>query len=294
MKRIFLFIATNILVILTVSITVNLLGLQPYLTAKGINYQALAIFCLVWGMAGSFISLALSRFMAKMMMGVKVVDPQRPGEFSDLVQDIKEICRSAGLEKLPEIGVYQSPELNAFATGPSKSRSLVAVSTGLLNSMNRSQIRGVLAHEVAHIVNGDMVTMTLLQGIMNAIVMFLARVIAFAASQGVKEESQPMVRMLITIVLDILLGILGSLVVFWFSRQREFRADAGSASYVGKDSMISALEALKRNFGMPKVEEAASIATMKISHGRKSGFMSMFSTHPDLDERISRLRELRA
>ena len=284
-KRFFLFAVTNVLILVTISIVINVLGIKPYLTAQGIDYGSLMAFCLVWGMGGSFISLLLSRVMAKMMMGVKVLEPGRAGELEGLVQNVHQVAKAAGLP-MPQVGVYESPEVNAFATGPSKSRALVAFSTGILRQMNQKELTGVIAHEIAHIKNGDMVTMTLLQGVVNAVVLFLSRVIAFAASQGVKEESRPMVNMIVAIVLDILLGILGSIVVFWFSRQREFRADAGSAKLAGKDSMIAALQSL--GHGRMLADEPASVATLKIA-GKPSKFMHLFSSHPSIEERIKRL-----
>lgn len=286
LKRVFLFLLTNILVVVTISIVLNVLGIGRYITESGINYTALLTLCFVWGMTGAFISLALSRIMAKWMMKVQVITPQNAGNLDWLVEMISQISKSAGLPNTPEVGVYESPEVNAFATGPTKSRSIVAFSSGLLRTMDREQIRGVAGHEIAHIANGDMVTMTLIQGVINAFVMFLARVIAFAISQNVKEESRFMVHFAVTLALDILLSILGSIVVMWFSRQREFRADAGSARYVGQGAMISALQALSRGRVIP--EANPSMATMKISGGSK-GWLKFFSSHPPLAERIRRL-----
>ena len=190
---------------------------------------------------------------------------------------------------MPEIGYYESDELNAFATGPSKSRSLVAVSTGLLRRMDQPEVDGVLAHEVAHIANGDMVTMTLVQGVVNVFVMFLARVIGFFASQFVSEERRSLVQFGIVIALEIALGILGMIVVGFFSRQREYRADAGGASLSSRNNMIAALERLKANHMVPSREEQPALATLKIS-GKSSGLLRLFSTHPDLDDRIQRLK----
>jgi len=291
-KRIVLFLLTNILVMVTISILLSVLGVGPYMTARGIDYSALMMFCLVWGMGGAFISLAMSRMMAKWMMGVQVIDPQNPGQFASLVEMVTELSRSAQLPVVPQIGVYQSPEINAFATGPSKRRSLVAFSTGILHQMNREELAGVAAHEIAHIKNGDMVTMTLLQGVVNAFVMFLSRIIAFALSQNVKEENRQMVNWLTVLVLDIVLTLLGSIVVFWFSRQREFRADAGAAAIGGRGRMIAALESLRRVHGTRSDESAQSeeaFSTMKIS-GKSGGLMALLSTHPSLEERISRLQ----
>lgn len=287
-KRIFLFLLTNILVMVTISIVVNVLGVGHYMTASGIDYSSLMAFCFVWGMSGAFISLALSRIMAKWIMGVKVIKPGEAGELSWLVEMISQISKSAGLPNAPEVGIYQSPEVNAFATGPTKSRALIAFSSGILQNMDREQIRGVAGHEMAHIANGDMVTMTLLQGVVNAFVMFFARVIAFAVSQNVKEESRHMVNWIVIMVLDILFSILGSLIVMWFSRQREFRADAGSAKYVGRGAMTSALQALARRHGTAISDNHASLATMKISGGPKSWFY-LFASHPPLEDRIKAL-----
>lgn len=292
-KRIALFLATNILIMVTISIVLNFLGVRPYLTSAGIDYGALMVFCLVWGFAGSFISLALSRVMAKWMMGVKTLSPSDP-QYGWVYAMVENISRSAGLPKTPEIGVYQSPEINAFATGPTKSRSLVAFSSGLLDNMNRSQVEGVAAHELAHIQNGDMVTMTLLQGVVNAFVMFLARVIGFAASQMVDENKAGLVRILVTFVLDICLTILGSLVVMAFSRHREFKADAGAAQFVGREKMIAALEFLKGTQKYAQVGPAhASLATMKISSPPR-GILAWFSSHPPLDNRIAALKSFAA
>ena len=290
MKRVFLFMAVNVLVVLTISMVTSLLGLRPYLNAYGIDYQMLMAFCLVWGMGGAFISLALSRVMAKWMMGVQVIDPdQARGSEAQLVSVVHRLAKQAGLPAMPEVGVYDSPEVNAFATGPTKSRALVAVSTGLLGRMNTQQMAGVLGHEVAHIANGDMVTMTLVQGIVNAFVMFFARIIAFALSQNVKEESRRMVQFMTTMVLEIALSMLGMIVVAWFSRQREYRADAGGAALAGRSNMIEALRALQvatQRIGVDDSQPA--LATLKISS--KGGIMALFSTHPPLEERIARLQ----
>jgi heat shock protein HtpX len=288
-KRLFLFLATNILIVVTLSIVLNLLGVQPYLRQGGIDFSSLAVFCLVWGMGGAFISLQLSRWMAKMAMGVKVIDPQNPGSNAAILQLVHNTARVAQLPVMPEVGIYESPELNAFATGPSQNRSLVALSSGLLQRMNKEEIEGVIAHELAHIKNGDMVTMTLLQGIVNAFVMFLARIIAFVASQSVKEESRGIVNFFVVIILEIGLSMLGMLVVMSFSRHREFKADAGAAKFVGSHKMIAGLEALKRYYNkIPTDDTAHSLATLKIS-GSKSWF-KLFSSHPELDDRIKALQ----
>lgn len=286
-KRITLFLMVNVLVMVTISITLQLLGVQPYLNAYGLDYGSLMAFCLVWGMGGAFISLALSRVMAKWMMGVQVIDPKTAGgDELALVRIVHGLAERAGLPAMPEVGVYDSPEINAFATGPTKSRALVAVSTGLLTSMGREELEGVLGHELTHVANGDMVTMTLLQGVVNAFVMFLSRVIAFALSQNVKRENRPMVQFLTVMVLQIVLSLLGSLVVAWFSRWREYRADAGGARLAGREKMVAALQALQRRF--QPVDSKPAYATLKIASG--PGLMNLFASHPPLSARIAALQ----
>jgi heat shock protein HtpX len=283
MKRIFLFLITNLLVMATISIVITLLGVGRYMTAQGIRYEDLAIFCLVWGMGGSLFSLAISKVSAKWSMGIQIVD-KTSTDAAWLVLMVEDLARKAGLTQMPEVGIYESPEVNAFATGPSRRNSLVAFSTGLLRTMNRNEIEGVAAHEVAHIANGDMVTMTLLQGVVNAFVMFFARVIAWALSQNAREENRYMIQSVVTIVLDIALGLLGMIVVCGFSRWREFRADAGGAAYAGRNDMIAALERLASN--QRRYDSEPSLATLKIS----GGVGVLFSTHPPLEKRIAALR----
>lgn len=298
-KRIGLFLAVNVLVMVTVSFILNILGVKPYITAYGLDYQSLMIFCLVWGMGGAFISLALSRVMAKWMMGVQIVAADtRDPELRELVQMVHELSRAAHLPVMPEVGVYESQEVNAFATGPSKSRSLVAVSSGLLHRMKREEVKGVIGHEVAHIANGDMVTMTLIQGVVNAFVMFLARAIAYALTMtrnqdGDERQGTPMSYYLVQFVLEIVFMILGSMVVAWFSRYREYRADAGGARLAGRDNMIQALEGLKRTFEDVDSSAQPAVQALKIS-SRPGGIMQLFSTHPALDERIERLKRANA
>jgi heat shock protein HtpX len=291
MKRILLFVLTNLAVMVTLSIVLALLGIGGYrLPGGGLDYSALMVFCLVWGMAGSFISLALSRIMAKKAMGVKLVDGRTGHADADwLYGTVKQLADRAGLP-MPQVGIYESPEVNAFATGPSKRRSLVAVSSGLLRSMQRDEVEGVLAHEVSHIQNGDMVTMTLIQGVVNAFVMFFARVIANIARNAVDEKISHLVGILTTIALDIAFGILGMMVVAWFSRAREFRADAGAATLSGRGKMVAALQRLQQNTRMIDTEHP-SLATMKIS-GR-GGMMALLSTHPPLEARIAALQNAR-
>lgn len=289
-RRVFLFVLTNILVLTTISIVIQLLGIQPYLSDRGIDYMALAVFCLIWGFGGAFVSLLLSRWMAKMAMRVRVIDPQRAsGPEAWLVDTTHRFARQAGISKMPEVGVYESPEVNAFATGPSRNRSLVAVSTGLLRQMNQPEAEGVIAHEVAHIANGDMVTMTLVQGVVNAFVMFFARIIAYAVSTQVRGEARHLVHFALVIVFQILFSFLGMIVVAAFSRYREFRADAGGADLAGREKMKAALQRLQ-SIVQPTASavDQDAFSTLKISGGKK-GFAALFSTHPPLAERIQRL-----
>ncbi|NDD58574.1 MAG: protease HtpX [Chlamydiae bacterium] len=297
-KRIFLFLAVNFLVIVTISLVLNLLNVKPFLNAYGLDYNSLMIFCLVWGMGGAFISLSLSRIMAKWMMGVQIIDPTtRDPALKSLVNTVYEMARAAHLKHMPDVGIFSSAEPNAFATGPTKKRSLVAVSTGLLQRMNQKELEGVIAHEISHIENGDMVTMTLIQGVVNAFVMFLARVLAFALS-GLGNKKQDSSSggsyagyAILVFVFEILFMILGSIVVAWFSRYREFRADKGGAMLAGRDNMIAALESLQsmQRVRDPRVDKP-SFEAMKISTPKKNGWMMIFASHPPLEERISRLR----
>ncbi len=296
-KRIILFLAINFLVMITLSLILNLFHLQPYLNAYGLDVRSLLIFCLVWGMGGAFISLALSRMMAKWMMGVRVIDPKTSNaQEQQLLSTVHSLAKQALLPVVPEVGIFQSPEPNAFATGPTKRKSLVAVSTGLLNRMSQKELEGVIAHELAHINNGDMVTMTLLQGIVNAFVMFLARVLAYVFSGLGKNRQESSGGSYLTYTLsvfffEIVFMILGSIIVCWFSRFREFRADKGGAKLAGKEQMIAALESLKRMQEMKDpAKDQPSFQTLKISTPKRSGWLALFGTHPPLEERIARLR----
>lgn len=293
----------NILVVLTISVILNILGVQPYLSNAGLNIKSLMIFCLVWGMGGAFISLLLSKTMAKWTMGVKIIDPNTMDmNARELVSTVHRYAKAAGLTKMPEVGVYESPEVNAFATGPTRSNSLVAVSRGLINQMDKRSLEGVIGHEVSHIANGDMVTMTLLQGVINAFVMALARVIAFAISNALRSDRNeerggglgPLAYMATVFVLEMVFMILGSMVLMWFSRQREFRADAGSAKVAGKDAMLSALKSLQTmtnlNLQVEKQMPAQpAFASMKIAETKRLSITHLFRSHPSLEERIARL-----
>lgn len=290
-KRIAFFGLVNIAIMVMLSLVLNLLGIQPYLDANGLNYTSLMIFCLCWGTGGAFISLWTSKWMAKKFYRLHMIQPG--SQYDYLLQMVQNISRSANLPKTPEFGIYESPEINAFATGPSKSNSLVAVSTGLLQKMNRAEQEGVLAHEVAHIANGDMVTMTLIQGIVNAFVMFLARLVASLIDNFLSNDEEGgglgfFGYMATVFALDIVFGLLAGFITGYFSRWREFRADAGSARFVGKDKMIMALQALQRDQKTVEQVEETPMAALQISS--KSKIMALLSTHPPLEKRIAALR----
>lgn len=295
-KRYGLLLLVNFGVIITIMVILNLLGIRHYITAQGINYESLLIFCFVYGMGGAFISLLLSKTIAKWTMGLHIVKPGSTSSHEQkLLSMLTQQAKAAGLPKVPELALYDSPEVNAFATGPSKGNSLVAFSTGLLNSMNDEQVEGVMAHEVSHIANGDMVTMTLLQGVINAFVMFFAKAIAWAAANFLKgddEEGNPSIWLVfgIEIVLTMIFGFLGMIVVNFFSRYREYEADKGAAYLSGKEKIISALQGLKREIDVvdPRGE---ALNNFKISSaGKKSSWIDLLSTHPSLDSRIAALQ----
>jgi len=302
-KRTMLFLLTNVLVVISISVILNLLNVNHYVGPYGLDLKSLAIFSLVWGMAGSLISLMLSRIMAKLMMGVQVIDPKtRDSNEQVLIEMVYRLSRQAKLPKMPEVGIYESYDVNAFATGPSKSRALVAVSSGLLAKMNRTELEGVLAHEVSHIANGDMVTMTLLQGIVNAFAMFMSRLLAWAISQAFRDRDREsgsgsglgIGGFFLQMAIEMVFLMLGSIVVAAFSRYREFRADHGGARLAGTDSMIAALTKLKTQFDHTEEEEPGAqgaIQALRISN--KGSFLSLFSTHPALEVRIERLEQNR-
>ena len=297
-KRIALFTAVNLLVMTTVTVLLGLLGAGHYIPRGGLT--GLAAVCLIWGFAGAFISLLLSRQMAKWMMGVQVI-PEASSDpaLGALLATVHQLAQQAGIPK-PEVGVYDSAEINAFATGPSQSRSLVAVSTGLLERLSQPEVKGVLAHEIAHIANGDMITMTLIQGVINAFVLFLSRVLAFVVSQALRSRNERdsgggWIQFMLVMVFQILFSILGSLVVNWFSRVREFRADAGGAMLAGRPNMIAALRALARlhnpEIAAAEAQHAQSFQSLKISGS--SSYLRLFATHPPIEERIARLESAR-
>jgi heat shock protein HtpX len=289
-KRILLFVVTNLAIMVTLSIVLSVLGFTGYIDPSGnVNHAALMMFAFVWGMGGAFISLLMSRSIAKMSLGVRLVNGQSGhAELDWLYNTVARLAQQANLP-MPEVGYYESPEVNAFATGPSKRKSLVAVSSGLLRTMRQNEAEGVLAHELAHIQNGDMVTMTLVQGVVNAFVLYLARVIGAVVRNAADERYAYMLSMVVTLVLDIVLGILGMMIVAWFSRAREFRADAGAAVLSGRENMIAALRRLQTTKQLVDTREP-ELATLKISGGRA---WMLFSTHPPLEARIAALQNLR-
>jgi heat shock protein HtpX len=291
MKRIFLLVATNIAILFVLSITLRLLGVDRILDEQGtgLNLNALLIFSAVLGFAGSLISLAMSKWTAKRSMGVRVIEQPRNATESWLVETVRRQAQAAGIG-MPEVGIFDSPDMNAFATGARRDAALVAVSTGLLNGMSQREAEAVLAHEVSHVANGDMVTLTLIQGVVNTFVIFLSRVIGHTVDRVVfKTERGHGPAFLITVIIaQLVLGVLASMIVMWFSRQREFRADAGGAKLAGRESMIGALERLRQRHAAPLPDgmQAFGISSDKVS----AGLRRLFLTHPPLEERIAALR----
>jgi heat shock protein HtpX len=288
MKRIVLFLATNMAIVLVLSVTMRILGVEPYLNANGLNLSSLLIFAAVFGFGGSFISLAISKWMAKKSMGVRVIEtPSNSTEFW-LVDTVKKYSADAGIG-MPEVGIFDTPQVNAFATGMNKNNALVAVSSGLLQQMTREEAEAVVGHEIAHVANGDMVTLALIQGVVNTFVMFLSRVIGHAVDKIVfKTERGTGPAFFVTMIIaELILGVLASIIVMWFSRKREFRADRGGASLAGKQHMIAALERLNSLHPAPLPEKMAAFG---ISGSGASGLKRLFMTHPPLEERIAALR----
>jgi heat shock protein HtpX len=287
-KRIVLFLATNLAVMLLLGIVLTVLQ-RVFGVTLG-NTGGLLVMAAVFGFGGAFISLAMSKFVAKRMMGVRVIDAPANADEAWLLATVQRQAEQAGL-KMPEVGIFDAPELNAFATGPSRNNSLVAVSTGLLRAMDRDQAEAVLGHEVSHVANGDMVTMALIQGVLNTFVIFLARTLGRVVDSmisGGRDGPGPMY-WIIVMVLDLVFGLLASMVAMWFSRRREFRADAGGAALAGREKMISALERLALNHGQTALPTA--IKAFGISGAMAHGLRRLFMTHPPLAERIQALRE---
>lgn len=289
MKRILYFLATNIAIMLVLSITMRILGVEPYLNANGLDLGNLLAFAAIMGFGGAFISLAMSKWSAKRMSGaVVIVNAITPTEIW-LIKTVRQQADMVGIT-MPEVAVFDSPEVNAFATGMTKNSSLVAVSTGLLNAMSRDEAEAVLAHEISHISNGDMVTLTLIQGVVNTFVMFFSRVIGYAVDKIIfKTEKGTGPAFFITMIIaQFVLGILASMIVMWFSRQREFRADAGAAKLSSSKKMIAALERLQAQHEPSVLPQ--QMAAFGISGGGAGGLQRLFSSHPSLDERIAALR----
>jgi heat shock protein HtpX len=293
-KRILLFLMTNLAILVMVSLVLAVLGQLGVLDLAG-SHGTLLIYCAIWGFGAAFVSLLLSRWMAKRAMGVHLIGPDtRDADAQWLYNTIARLTQQANLP-MPEVGIYDSPEVNAFATGPSKKKSLVAVSTGLLRGMNRQEVEGVLAHEVSHIANGDMVTMTLIQGVVNAFVLYLSHIVAAVvrgALSGRDEEGRSsgflgvMAGYVAFFAAQIAFGLIGSMITAWFSRHREFRADAGAAQLSGRANMVAALRRLMANQG--RVDNSTpELATLKING--QSRLMALLSTHPPLEQRIAAL-----
>jgi heat shock protein HtpX len=292
-KRTSLFILINFITVLTISAVLNFFHLNYYLAKQGINYNYLLIFCLIWGFGGSFISLALSRFKF-FLPKLEIIDPLTTDpELRSLLKYIHDVSRRAGITRMPQVAIYDSYELNAFATGPTKNRALIAVSVGLLREMNTDQIQGVLAHEISHIANGDMVTLALVQGVVNSFVLFFARIVAFVLLSKVKESYRFLGQRIVVFLCELVFSFFGSMVVAAVSRHREFRADEGSARLVGGEKIVSALELLKVQSNMTHNSiESLSMAAFKIYGSQGRMLSKFFATHPSLDHRIERLEKL--
>ncbi len=293
MKRILLFLATNIAVLVVLSIVAHLLGADRFLTQNGLNMTSLLLFAAVFGFGGSFISLAMSKWMAKRMMGAEVITSPRNSTEAWLIETVKKLAMAANVG-MPEVAIFDSPSPNAFATGMNKNNALVAVSTGLLNAMNKDEVEAVIGHEISHVANGDMVTLTLIQGVVNTFVIFLSRVVGYFVDRVIlkndDDEGVGIGFFVTSMIAQVLFGILASIIVMWFSRKREFIADAGGAKLAGTQSMINALEALKRGVSEPLPEQMAAFGISgKPSSG---GLKLLFMSHPPLDDRIEALKKL--
>ncbi len=289
-KRIGLFLITNLAVVFVLSITAQLLGVNRWLTANGLNLGGLLMFSLLFGFGGAFISLAISKWMAKRSTGARVIDEPRNATERWLVDTVARQARAAGIG-MPEVAVYEAPEINAFATGMSRNSALVAVSTGLLNSMSKDEAEAVLGHEVSHVANGDMVTLTLIQGVVNTFVIFLSRVVGYVVDRVILKNDGRNTGIgffVATMVTEVLLGIVASMIVAWFSRRREFRADIGGASLAGREKMIGALQRLKQAYEPATLPEG--LQAFGISGGGHGGLKALFLSHPPLDDRIAALR----
>jgi heat shock protein HtpX len=292
MKRVFLLIATNFAVLMLLGLVIQVFGIDNWLAQRGQNYQALLVIAAIFGFGGAFISLLMSKWMAKMSMGVKVIGQPANEVEQWLLATVRSHAQKAGIG-MPEVGIFDSPDPNAFATGASRNSSLVAVSTGLLRNMRRDEVDAVLGHEIAHVTNGDMVTLTLIQGVLNTFVIFLARVIGGlvdGATRGNSDNRGTGMGYFFTVMAaQLVLGVFASMIVAWFSRRREFRADAGGAELAGTASMIGALVALKRAHTPSQLPE--SMKAFGINSEQPGTFQKLFMSHPPLDERIAALEQ---
>jgi heat shock protein HtpX len=289
MKRIILLVATNLAILLVLSIVARLLGLDAWIASRGTSFGALLAFAALFGFGGAFVSLLLSKWIAKRTMGVRSIEQPANSVEAWLIETVRGQAQAVGIG-MPEVGIFDSPTPNAFATGARRDASLVAVSTGLLQSMRRQEVEAVLAHEISHVANGDMVTLTLIQGVLNTFVIVLARVVGGAVDRMLSrgEGERGAGYFIAVLVSELLLGLLASMIVMAFSRQREFRADSGGARLAGTGNMISALESLKRSYGEPL--QAPQLAALGISGTVGGGFKRLFMSHPPLEERIEALR----
>lgn len=294
MMRIALFLATNFAILIVASITLRILGVDHYLNQSGgVNLTGLLIFCAVFGMTGSLISLLLSKTMAKFTARVQIIEQPRNSEEAWLYSTVQELAEKAGIG-MPEVGIFPAQQSNAFATGWNRNNALVAVSEGLLRNMRRDEVRAVIGHEIAHVANGDMITLSLIQGVINTFVMFFARIIGSVIDRAVfkNENGHGIAYFLIVMVIEMVLAVLASMIVMWFSRYREFRADAGGAALTDKQSMISALQSLKREYELPD-ELPDGMLAFGINGHWKQGLAKLFSSHPPLDIRIAALQTIR-
>lgn len=291
MKRVGLFLMTNLAIIVVLSITLRVLGVERILDEQGVglDINSLLIFAAVFGFGGSFISLAMSKWTAKRFTGAEVIEQPRNANEQWLLQTVQQQAKQAGIG-MPEVAIYDAPDVNAFATGMSRNNALVAVSTGLLNSMTRDEAEAVLGHEVSHVANGDMVTLALIQGVVNTFVMFLSRVIGHVVDRVVfkVERGHGPAFWITAIIAEIVLGILASIIVMWFSRKREFRADTGGAQLAGRQKMIAALQRLQGTVEQPHLPD--QLAAFGVSGRKTEGIKRLFMTHPPLEERIEALR----
>jgi heat shock protein HtpX len=293
MKRVLLFVATNVAVLAVIYTVLSLLGIDGVLARNGtdLDFRALLVFSAVVGFSGAFVSLFMSKWIAKMSTGARVIDRPRNSTESWLLNTVHRLADTAKIGR-PEVAIYDSPDVNAFATGPSRNNALVAVSTGLLQNLGEREVEAVLGHEITHVANGDMVTMTLIQGVLNTFVVFLSRIVGFVVDRVLlrNERGYGIGFFVATLVAQVLLGIVASMIVMWFSRQREFRADAGGAKLTGRDSMIRALQGLQRVHQPAQLPQA--LQAFGIAGGPASGLRRLFMSHPPLEERIAALQRM--